>query len=447
MKRPSPTIAAALSFLWPGAGHAYLGRRRTALVFAGPAVLVTLVLALASVGGLTRLAAYVVTPGGALTLLVLILLVGIWRVIALGDASMVAMRRSGSRSRVTLAIVGALAVATVGMHLFAAYGAYALYDASSRIFVAGGPDDAPSSGPVGSGLASPIDDDFFATPVATPESPDARINVLLTGVDSADGRDQALTDTLIVVSVNPADGSVAMISLPRDIARFRLSTGQVFNGKINSLSSYARNHPLEFPDGPLPTLIREVGWIVGVPIHYYAAIDIGGFRRMIDGVGGVTVQNERAISDPQYSWLDGTYGFYLPAGSVTLDGRTALAFVRSRRGSGDNDFTRAARQQVLLLALQEKLTSAAMLPQLPGLLDVAGDTMRTNLPQDRFVDFVELARQIQGSAAKRYVLGPPYSIHPPTDSTGGVYILMLDEARVAALSIDLFGDDSRYAAP
>ena len=75
MKHTSAAIAAALSFIWPGAGHAYLGRRRTALVFAVPALLVTLALALTAVGGLTRLAAYVITPTGALTLLVLVLLV------------------------------------------------------------------------------------------------------------------------------------------------------------------------------------------------------------------------------------------------------------------------------------------------------------------------------------------------------------------------------------
>ena len=84
-----------------------------------------------------------------------------------------------------------------------------------------------------------------------------------------------------------------------------------------------------------------MGFLLGAPIHYYAAIDLAGFRRMIDLVGGVTIDNREAINDPRYDWLDGTSGFQLSAGKHHLDGRTALAYVRSRQGVGDNDFNRA----------------------------------------------------------------------------------------------------------
>ncbi len=79
---------------------------------------------------------------------------------------------------------------------------------------------------------------------------------------------------------------------------------------------------------------------------------------MIDAVGGVTVDNPKAINDPRYDWLDGTSGFYLDAGKVHLNGRKALAYVRSRQGIGDTDFTRAARQQQVLVALRNKLDLA-----------------------------------------------------------------------------------------
>ena len=62
---------------------------------------------------------------------------------------------------------------------------------------------------------------------------------------------------------------------------------------------------------------------------------------MIDLVGGVTVDNPKAINDPRYDWLDGRRGFRLTAGKHKLDGDTALAYVRSRQGVGDNDFQRA----------------------------------------------------------------------------------------------------------
>ena len=95
-----------------------------------------------------------------------------------------------------------------------------------------------------------------------------------------------------------------------------------------------------------------------MPIHYYAAIDLAGFRRMIDLVGGVTIDNPKPIIDPRYDWLDGRHGFELSAGKHKLNGANALAYVRSRQGVGDSDFTRARRQQQVLLALRSKLTSA-----------------------------------------------------------------------------------------
>ena len=112
---------------------------------------------------------------------------------------------------------------------------------------------------------------------------------------------------------------------------------------------------------------------------------------------------------------------------------------------GDSDFTRAARQQQLLVALRNKLTSPEMLPKLPEILDVAGDTVRTNLPTDRLEEFIALAREVDTDAITREVLTYPYAYHPPTSSTGGVWTLQLKMDKVGALSRKLFGEDSRYA--
>ena len=445
MNRKSASIAIALSFVFPGLGHAYLGRRRPALAFALPAVVAGIAIALELLGGLDATLAYVITPSGSMNVLVLLLLTGVWRVIAMVDVALVVRRQSGLRMPV-MALTTVLLAAVVAMHGMGALLAYDVYDAGTRIFVGGGPDTTATTAPGSSTDASPTpSDDFVATPLATPETAQSRINILLTGIDSAAGRDHALTDTLLVVSINPVDDSVVMLSMPRDISNFPLYDGRTFTGKINSLMTWARNHPKEFPDGPFPTLIHELGYLIGVPIHYYAAIDLAGFTRMIDEVGGVTVTNERAINDPRYDWLDGTHGFFLKAGKVTLNGRTALAYVRSRQGAGDSDFTRAARQQQLLVALRGKLVSPDMITKLPAIIRVAGDTVRTNLPTDRLEEFIALARGVDSGTIKRYVLGPPYAIHPPTASTGGIYTLNLVPDRIAKLSVELFGSDSRYA--
>jgi len=442
-KRGSLGIAAGLSFLLPGLGHAYLGRRRTAALFLLPAVVLGVVVGLELAGGLDGVLAFALTPSGSMTILVMLLVAGAWRLAAVVDTVAVA-RRAGDRLRApTAVLVGALMVVTLASHGAAAYVAYTVYDAGTHIFVGDGQGDTGNAG--GASPNPSQADDFNATPAVTPASDSARINILLTGVDSAETRSHALTDTLLVVSVNPVDRSVVMLSLPRDISSFPLYDGRTFTGKINSLMTWARNHPEDFPDGPFPTLINEVGYLIGVPIHYYAAIDLDGFRRVIDKVEGVTVTNERAISDPLYDWLDGTQGFSLPAGRVTLDGRTALAYVRSRQGVGDSDFTRAARQQQLLLALRARLTSPDMITKLPDVIRVAGDTVRTNVPTDRLEAFISLARSLDSKAAQRFVLGPPYATHPPSETTGGIYTLRLDMAKLAKLSVELFGSDSRYA--
>ena len=249
----------------------------------------------------------------------------------------------------------------------------------------------------------------------------------------------------MLISVDPDTGKVAMLSFPRDISNFPLYGGGTYHGKINSLMTFARLHPKQFPDGGLPTLAKEVGYLAGVPIQYFAAINLDGFQKMIDLVDGVDVVNPKAINDPRYDWFDGTRGFQLRAGPVHLDGRTGLAYVRSRYGAGDNDFTRAARQQQVLTALRKKLTTAAVVPRLPDLIRAMGASVRTNYPVDQVRDLVDVAMKVTDKSTVKKVLGPPYAFHPPTNTTGGTYTLRLDLDRMAALSVDLFGQDSRYA--
>jgi LCP family protein required for cell wall assembly len=209
--------------------------------------------------------------------------------------------------------------------------------------------------------------------------------------------------------------------------------------------SYAQRHPDEYPKGGMASLTEEIGFLLGAPIDYYAAVNFDGFKKLIDRVGGVTIDVKQAIDDPNYGgWgIPGKFGIKLSVGRHTLDGATALAYVRTRKGLGDNDFNRARRQQELLLALQKKLIDPAMLPNLPGILDDAGKTLTTDFPPERLGEMLTLARASQEGAVKRYVLGPPYAENP---GGGGEYILVPDMTKFAKLSVTLFGPESRYAA-
>jgi LCP family protein required for cell wall assembly len=433
--------------LWPGLGQWYAGRNRTAALFALPVIGIALVLLLQAIGSVGQLVSLIVTPSSALTVLILIGLLAAWRLLAIADAMSIGEVKAPLRHRPTVATFGILALAVLVMHGALGYVAWAAYDATSRVFVGdGSPDGSPRPSLVVGASVDP-DTEFEASPINTPETADSRINILLTGIDAASNRTNELTDTLLVVSVDPKTGQVAMISFPRDITRFPRYDGGTYNGKINSFMSNARRHPDEFPDGPLTSLVRQMSFLLGAPIHYYAAIDLAGFRRMIDLVGGVTVDNPRAINDPRYDWLDGTHGFKLSAGKHHLNGRTALAYVRSRQGAGDNDFNRARRQQQVLLALREQLTKPENLPHIPELLDAAGDTIRTNFPSERVGEMIDLAQRIDTSTVRQVVLGPrKYADVPPPSETGGIYELRLKMDALAAFSIEIFGTSSRYYA-
>lgn len=448
-RKRSPSVAITLSALWPGLGHLYIGHRQAALVYATPIAVALGLLVSQALGGIERLGLALLSPSVALTVAIFIGLLGLWRLLSMADAFVSAGGWRGLlRHPRRLAIAGLLSAIVVGVHGLGVYYAWSFYEAGSQIFVASPGAEQPDGGSVGSPGASGSDEGLNgfpnATPIATPPTASARINVLLIGTDWAPTRDHSLTDTLLVVSIDPATKSAVMVSLPRDLARFPLPDGRIYQGKINSLLTYADGHRSEFPDGGLTTLIRGVGYLIGVPIHYYAAINLPGFQAMIDAVGGVRIYNDKPIDDPFYvDWRDpNRRGFSLGVGWHTLDGQTALAYVRSRQGVGNNDFERARRQQQLLIALRTKLTDPAMAPQIPGLLAAAAKTIRTNFPAERLPEMLDLGRQIEDGSITRKVLGPPYA-QRATDTS--IYMLVPDMAAFARVSVELFGSDSRYA--
>jgi LCP family protein required for cell wall assembly len=236
-----------------------------------------------------------------------------------------------------------------------------------------------------------------------------RINVLLLGVDATKRRTQTLTDTMIVASLDPVGWTISMASIPRDLIDVPLGNGDTYGPKINSLYGYADRHPDLFPRGPERTLQDAIGALLGIPIHYYARLDFDGFIDIIDAVGGVDVTVKRGFSDPRYDGvgLDGR-GFSIEAGRHHLAGAEALAYARVRMADGETDFTRADRQQQILVALKERLTSAgSVFWSLPDLLDAVGDTVRTDVPVDRLPELAVVIDELGGDSIFRAVIRHP----------------------------------------
>src|SRR4029077_5000585 len=169
----SPSLAAFLSFLWPGIGQAYERRRTAALIFAVPALIAAVLLLAQAARGLDVLAIELITPTFALSILVTVLLLGAWRLISMFDAATTAGPPRAWRRRPTVIVLVALSAIVLLTHGAAAYYAYSFYDAGYAIFVgqvtptpSAAPGGATTPGPSGSASADPSDNgvDFQGQP-------------------------------------------------------------------------------------------------------------------------------------------------------------------------------------------------------------------------------------------------------------------------------------------
>ncbi len=402
--------------------------------------MVTLIALYQARQGIAVLVTRFINPDFAMAALILVILFGILRAVAVAQAYY-GGGVARSRSRSGMGVLAVLLAVIFATHAYGAYYLYSDYSSMSNVF---GSSDLPGAGQSAAPGASDQIVDGTLSPLITP-TPGGRVTILLTGVDSYVGRGEKLYDSIMVVSIDRASGKVAMVSVPRDSSGYPLYFGGTGMTKINSLVTYVSHGWIKSPDSAMTTFIKEIGYLVGVPINYYAAVDLAGFMKLIDMVGGVDVNNAVTIDDPSYDWLDGvTRGYSLSAGPHHLDGKNALAYVRSRHGTGNNDWKRASRQQEVLISLEHKMASPDMLLRLPDFMQTVGATMRTNYPAAEVADMVAFGQSIPKANITQVVLGPPYSETNTSGSTKSwTSCLRLD--KIAPLSVQLFGTDSRYS--
>jgi LCP family protein required for cell wall assembly len=457
--RRSRSLAALLSFIFPGLGQAYRGNRRLASVFALPTAIVVLLLGAVFVAvGPVVFAVHLLNGLVSLGLLVVVVAVGVWRVAAIVDAARegppgpgsVIEAASARHRRRAAGALATLVILVVLSHSWLGYTLWAFYRAGQAIYepppVSAGPTHSalPSAGNSGTPQASAMPS---PTPIPLPlPGVRERVTILFIGVDNTHEVDRGLTDSLIVATFDPNTKALVMISLPRDTARLPYYGGGIWEPRINSLMQAAARQPDLFPDGPLPTIVNEVSYIVGIPIDYYVRIDISGFTRLIDLVGGVDIVVNTEINDATYQFTPTEIGFHLLPGTYHMDGKTATAFARSRHGPGNSDFLRARRQQHLLLALRNKVDDPQVLLNLPALVDAVAQMVRTDAPVDRLPEIVSIIQSSTAADTRNVVLSPPHFaavILSPTGERTLTYQLTMEA--VAELSIELFGNDSRYA--
>jgi LCP family protein required for cell wall assembly len=382
--------AAGLSAILPGLGQAFNRRSRLTFLFLIPSILVVAIAGIIwATQTPTRIAAWAVAPAVLASLLTLNLLVLAWRLLATGQ-SFLDTRRHGPTGRLGVIGIVLIALFIAVPHLLVYRYGTAFGAAFARIFdgtelAAAGPPTDPGPGP------------------------DERVNVLVIGVDAVPGRTTTLTDTMMVVSFDPVGKTASVVSLPRDLVNVPLGDGNEFGPKLNSLMAYADTHPEVFPKGGIQTLQDAVGALLGIPIHYYARMEFAGFISMVDAVGGVDITVAKAIDDPGYDGFgEGKRGWSITAGKHHLDGANALAYARSRKSAGESDFTRAGRQQQIIVALKNAATKdGSLFWELPALLEAVGETVRTDIPAERLPQLAAAIDEMGSGGITRAVIRHP----------------------------------------
>jgi LCP family protein required for cell wall assembly len=173
--------------------------------------------------------------------------------------------------------------------------------------------------------------------------------------------------------------------------------------KINT--AYYIGEINQLPGGGPGLAVKTVEELLGVPINYYAQVDFEAFVKFIDDIGGLPVEITEPITlDPIGQWNTVTF----EPGPYTLTGRWALAYVRARKGSGD-DFGRAQRQQEAIIAIRNQILDFNQTPTLianaPTIYADLSSGVHTNLSLDQIIQLGLLAEQIPIENIKQAYIG------------------------------------------
>ncbi|TDB89783.1 LytR family transcriptional regulator [Actinomadura sp. KC216] len=393
-------LIAAVSPALPGVAHLRAGRVRlgVALVFA-QALLITGAAAAAGEGRSLFLELSV-RPGWLLAVAVgAVVLAGLWTALIVHSYAVLVpdglsplWRLAGGTS------VSVLCLLVVVPPLTVAHYGYLQRDLVDSLFAEGaGP--AARAGAPAAGAPGP----WAGTP---------RFNVLFIGGDADVGRPGVRTDSMTLASIDTRTGDTLLMSLPRNLQHVPLWSGEkripfaperllneVYENGIRNPGLLAGGGHVRNPGAEL--LKRTVTHILGLPVPYYAMVDMRSFRQIVDAVGGVRVCVSGAVPVPRQQVPSGV----LKPGCRKLSGREALWYGRSRTGS--SDYARMSRQKCLMWALARQAGPLTVLRSFQRLTEVFKYSVNTDLPQSLLPALVGLAAKIRTAEITSLQFVPP----------------------------------------
>lgn len=229
-------------------------------------------------------------------------------------------------------------------------------------------------------------------------------SLLILGVDERKN-DKGRSDTMIVMTINPKQESIELLSLPRDTRTEIIGKGT--NDKMNHAYAY----------GGVNMSINTVEAYLDIPIDYYVKMNMEGFQDIVNAVGGVTVDNDMDLAYKGYSFKKGT---------IDLDGKEALIYSRIRKEDPRGDYGRQMRQRQVIQAVMKKGSSLSTLTNYDDIFEALGKNVETNLS---FNEMLSIQKNYKSSLKKI----EQYTLEGENQKVDGVwYNIVSEETKLEA---------------
>ncbi|MEJ9229521.1 LCP family protein [Peribacillus butanolivorans] len=229
-------------------------------------------------------------------------------------------------------------------------------------------------------------------------------SLLILGVDERKN-DKGRSDTMIVMTINPKQESIELLSLPRDTRTEIIGKGT--NDKMNHAYAY----------GGVNMSINTVEAYLDIPIDYYVKMNMEGFQDIVNAVGGVTVDNDMDLAYKGYSFKKGT---------IDLDGKEALIYSRIRKEDPRGDYGRQMRQRQVIQAVMKKGSSLSTLTNYDDIFEALGKNVETNLS---FNEMLSIQKNYKSSLKKI----EQYTLEGDNQKVDGVwYNIVSEETKLEA---------------
>ena len=406
--------------IFPGVGLIAARRRLLGGLVLGLFVAVLLTLGVWAAVDRDSLASMAVRPT-ALRVIGGILIVAALLWVAVVVKSHLALRGHPSRAqRVTGGVlVGVLAFAVAAPMGFAANLTYVQASTISKVFKS----DKDSKSATRPTLNVPKTNQNGQPQPSDPWEGTPRLNILLLGGDAGKGRVGTRTDTVILASIDTKTGDTTLFSLPRNTARMPFPKKSPLhkyypNGFTNGngenaeyfLNALYRNVPNNVPKDVLgetddlgaDALKLSVGAALGLNVDYYVLINLQGFTKLINALGGITLNINSYIPIGGNTDLGIRPKEYLhPGKNQHLDGRSALWYARGRYGS--NDYARMDRQRCVINAIIDQANPANMLTRYEKIARAGSDIVFTDIPREVLPLMVDLSLRVKDGNVRSIV--------------------------------------------